>query len=339
MLAYLSPESKSKRKRFLKSVDRIQTGKLVLSTSMARGMGISLKLASDYLSTKKTFAPGTTDTPLDSYNNVRSYLSSSLAKTLVCKALFEETMSSEQTNNSFAILKIVNTQLAQQVLFETREKMGLHGLFTNNKVITFLNQLPGVVTAEGDNEIILIRLGKDLLTSKLDLKSESKRLFKYVCQGKISEARLLGRYLKNRALLSLKLAFETKVQKKDLFTVWNQNIESVIQLALIHSYIQSYRALELFLQKNPGIDTNLKSAMLKIYQLEVIKHLNQKGISLKFSNHNRQHYIENIFKNRDSIFEILKIPTCLIRSPLYGNFEANYINEFKSDSRYENKVL
>lgn len=316
----------SLRKRFLNSMDRVQAGKLVLSVSMARGSALVLKIASDYLHSKKTFAPGEKDVPIANYIHIQNFLATSLCKSLACHALFESTLASSQSNNDLATLKVVSTQLAHNVLFNVREKIGCHGLFSENNVITFLNQLPGVVTAEGDNEVILIRMGRDLLNLEKPFKLIQRMILGLFRRDHVSLLQKAKDRLTLRLVISSYVQFHFK--KATLFKTWNLAVADIILLSTTESYIQSLKSLNEFTSIHIT-DSALQNAVSTVYGADVINTLKCKGLKLNdIKSRHLQNAHEVIYQNREQIFRILKPPTCLSRSPLLGNFVKNYSAAF-----------
>lgn len=331
----LSGPGISHRKRFLESIDRVQVGKLVLAAAISRGMSLALKICSDYLSNRKTFAPRHEDIPIIQYNHIQKHLSQSIVKTVACRLLHDFCKDSIQSNRNLAILKIVTTQHAQEVLFHSREKIGAQGLFSKNKILPFLCQLPGLVTAEGDNDILLIRMAREILMAenyRLPRINWTSLLFSSF-QKRPDWLQVLA---KTEIKIVIKLRLQTfwnlKIAKKSILESWNDTLVVAMGLARLHSYRIS---VETFNSQKATCHQHIKvltQAMENLYLLNTVEKFlpeiaAEVGISSKqvrALNKDIKKFTGKISAKNTSLIASFDLPTELAGSPLIGNFVENY---------------
>jgi hypothetical protein len=189
----------------------------------------------------------------------------------------------------------------------------------------FLCQLPGVVTAEGDNEVILIRMGKDMLqrSGLPSIWREWKKL--YLSRSASAGVKTIGReILKLKIKIMLRLYVDHKLRGRSLFSCWNKAVSSIVRLATLQSYGRSLEVLQAFLRKTDSFPADVAACILRSYESEVFKTLHlESGQSLI------EEDLSVLVQNKHLIYEELKVPTGLVRSPLLGDFVHNYTKGFE----------
>lgn len=337
----------SRRQRFLESIDRVNMGKIVLSSGISRGMSLCLRISSDYLSNRKTFAPKQEDIPIIKYSHIENYLSHSLAKTFACKSLYDSCRdlvdssygkNSIQTTRALAILKIVTTQLAHEVLFQTREKIGAQGLFSKNRVASFLCQLPGIVTAEGDNDILLIRLAREMLLgqgyqlpkirwmsltlARLQRKPDWKNI-------------LAATELKMILAIRIKTFWNIKILKKSLFQSWNETLPRAMDVSRIHAYRVCLESLNLRARRchphiqslSHSIEEIFTQSVIEKFLPQILENVTVTSGQMRALKKDSVRHVRKIIVHKSSLLTSLDVPAYLISSPLLGDYVDNYIRK------------
>jgi acyl-CoA oxidase len=165
----------SPRNRFLMAMSRVQTGKLCMakmSLSMAKA---TLHITARYGQKRMTFSDHG-PVPIISYNSFADRLAfdtaavimlslwtESLAKRLFSEALRFTNKIPEALKDELAIAKAQVSWRMREVLVTCREMCGAQGLFSHNKIADYYTVNNGVITAEGDNLVIMLKAGRDYL--------------------------------------------------------------------------------------------------------------------------------------------------------------------------------
>jgi acyl-CoA oxidase len=240
----LRSDIRSRRERFLLSVEQVQLGRLCLSAVGATVTGASAFIAIKYAEQRRTFAPQRGDVSVLEYRNHQRDVFSALAygyasRLMVNFALSEYTNSQDREHDrSFRITSATKAHVSYTTERFTRlcrERCGAAGLFEENRISAYLAQSPGLVTAEGDNHIVLIKIARQML-----LQQGYERLAKSeVESGAFSDvARLLAlmRERERRLLNALRRAMApARLPGVNLFELWNENVNLAIEIATAHS--------------------------------------------------------------------------------------------------------
>jgi acyl-CoA oxidase len=240
----LRSDIRSRRERFLLSVEQVQLGRLCLSAVGATVTGASAFIAIKYAEQRRTFAPQRGDVSVLEYRNHQRDVFSALAygyasRLMVNFALREYANSQDREHDySFRITSATKAHVSYTTERFTRlcrERCGAAGLFEENRISAYLAQSPGLVTAEGDNHIVLIKIARQML-----LQQGYERLAKSeVESGAFSDvARLLAlmRERERRLLTTLRRAMApARLPGVNLFELWNENVNLAIEIATAHS--------------------------------------------------------------------------------------------------------
>ncbi|HET6844697.1 MAG TPA: acyl-CoA dehydrogenase [Candidatus Angelobacter sp.] len=169
------PTIANSRKRFLRAMTRILPGRLCVASS-AVGMGrASVYIALRYAQNRLTNAPGRNDMPVIEYRSHQLALFTCLAKVyaitlLVNHAKREFLASSESVspdlNNLIALAKVLATWEMSDVATVCRERCGAQGMFSVNRMNDYIQLLQGLVTAEGDSQVLLATTAGQILSQE-----------------------------------------------------------------------------------------------------------------------------------------------------------------------------
>lgn len=164
----------SPRKRFLSSVTRVTDGKLCMQAYHLGTTRHALTVAVRYAHARHT-SSGTRggSVPLWQHRShhaplidglATAYASTFLHRAAVRK--WEEADTAEERDDAERLAAITKgwiTWRGRQVMSECRERCGAQGLFLANGIAGQLQAGEGAITAEGDNKVIWIKAGMELL--------------------------------------------------------------------------------------------------------------------------------------------------------------------------------
>ncbi|XXY49129.1 acyl-CoA dehydrogenase [Sorangium sp. So ce269] len=161
-----------KRARFLRAMDRVQAGKLCLTSALVACARASLLIAIRYAHRRETFAPGAADVPVIQYRNHQLSLFGGLARVYAmtfllnfAKESYANSPDDASVHRLTAIVKAAATWAAADVIHQCRERCGAQGMFSVNRIADYVITGQGAITAEGDNEVIMSKAASELLAS------------------------------------------------------------------------------------------------------------------------------------------------------------------------------
>jgi acyl-CoA oxidase len=232
----------SRHRRFLLAMDRVQTGRVCFTSAVTASLRAAAWIALRYTSQRLTFGPGRRSVPLIAYRNVQrdvfGALASAYALTFAVRAVqrsFRERTpeTEEKSFRAVAVLKATATSDVADALVRLRERCGAVGMFSANRILEYWNQVQGVITAEGDNQLMLLKVGRQLLESGMP---------NVVRPSKVTDLAALD---PDRCVAILRFR-EASLQKeilsdvlrmratKDPFAIWNQHVNGTLALAAAH---------------------------------------------------------------------------------------------------------
>ncbi|GAB3488244.1 acyl-CoA dehydrogenase [Amycolatopsis cihanbeyliensis] len=161
------------RKRFLRTMSRIMPGRLCVSSSAVGAGRASVYIALRYAQQRRTNAPGRNDLPVLEYRSHQLALFTALARTyamtfLLNHAKHEYVTSSggNDLNVLISVTKTLSTWEMTEVVAVCRERCGAQGIFSANRIADYGSLLQGLVTAEGDNQVLLATTAGQLLAQR-----------------------------------------------------------------------------------------------------------------------------------------------------------------------------
>jgi acyl-CoA oxidase len=166
------PTGGNRRKRFLRAMSRIQPGRLCVSSSAVGAGRASVYIALRYARQRLTNAPGGNDMPILEYRSHQLSLFAALAKVYAMTFLLNHAKQeylaqrgsiSTELNNLISITKALSTWEMTEVVNVCRERCGAQGIFSANRMADYVSLLQGLVTAEGDNQVLLATTAGQLL--------------------------------------------------------------------------------------------------------------------------------------------------------------------------------
>ncbi|MGW1496591.1 acyl-CoA dehydrogenase family protein [Streptomyces sp. NPDC002402] len=164
-----------RRTRFLQAIDRVKPGRIYLAGALVACARASVTIAIRYSHHRLTYAPGSTPVPTITYRNHQRGLFSALASTYAMTLLVNRTKrayaqqdrhSAAAVNRLISVTKAIATWTATEVFTESRERCGAQGMFAVNRIADYIGMAQGVVTAEGDNTVLLSQAAGELITAR-----------------------------------------------------------------------------------------------------------------------------------------------------------------------------
>lgn len=263
----------SRHRRFLLALDRVQTGRVCFTSAVTASLRAAAWIALRYTSQRLTFGPGRRSVPLIAYRNVQRDVFGALASAyaltfavrFVQRSFRERTPETEEKSfRAVAVLKATATSDVADELVRLRERCGAVGMFSANRILEYWNQVQGVITAEGDNQLMLLKVGRQLLESGMPALVRPPKIGDLsaldpdacVALFRFREASL------KKEILSDVLRLRTT---KDAFAVWNQHVNGT--LALAAAYGERFVA-ECFQEALDGVrDAETKSILGRLFAL------------------------------------------------------------------------
>lgn len=166
----------SRRRRFLRSIQRVATGKLCLSAAALAGARACLTISVRYAHRRHTFAPASrTAVPVFDYRCHQTRLLGVTARAYAATFLLRETTRScagpDNTGTAEAEVLVAAakgwiTWQSRDIVVESRERCGAQGLLSANRIVDLLTPIESTITAEGDNLVIWTKAGADMLIGR-----------------------------------------------------------------------------------------------------------------------------------------------------------------------------
>ncbi|MFC0437661.1 acyl-CoA dehydrogenase [Kutzneria buriramensis] len=164
----------NRRKRFLRAMSRILPGRLCVSSAAVGAGKASVYIALRYAANRLTNAPGRDDVPILAYRSHQLALFTALAKVYAMTFLLNhakrEFLAGEnpELNDLISITKALSTWEMTDVVAVCRERCGAQGIFSVNRIADYGSLLQGLVTAEGDSQVLLATTAGQMLARRDD---------------------------------------------------------------------------------------------------------------------------------------------------------------------------
>lgn len=169
--------------RFLKSMQSVNTGKLCMGAGSIAMAKSAVHITHAYGEQRTTFG-SSGSMPIGQYHVFRDNLVQDVAS-LIVYSLWLETLRERTSGpttqlearltcdndlvNELIVAKALCTWRGQEIQVRCRERCGAQGLFSANKIIDYYVVNNGTVTAEGDNQVLLLKTGQSLIDVKPDV--------------------------------------------------------------------------------------------------------------------------------------------------------------------------
>lgn len=178
------PSSGNRRSRFLRAMSRILPGRLCVASSAVGAGRASVYIALRYAARRLTNAPGRSELPVIEYRSHQLALFTELARVYAMTLLLNHAKRAyvEQreavpadVQNLISITKALATWEMTETVAVCRERCGAQGIFSVNRIADYGSLLQGLVTAEGDNLVLLATTaGQIIAQSESESESETE---------------------------------------------------------------------------------------------------------------------------------------------------------------------
>ncbi|WP_328689781.1 acyl-CoA oxidase [Streptomyces phaeochromogenes] len=278
------------RKRFLRSVSRVTEGKLCMS---AAGLGVTrhaLAVATRYAHSRYTSSgtPGGT-MPVIEHRSHHAPLLDAFATTYAATLLhrmavrqWAQAVTKTERDDAERLVAITKgwvTWRARDVMTECRERCGAQGLFLANGIAGPLAAIEGTITAEGDNLVIWVKAGAEMLLdfttpsgtpgTKPDLSNPDD------LQNLLADIERIWHHRARTRLRSGKRG--NPVQR------WNGTVLSV--LPLVDAHARRLAAAALLDSANQATHPDAKRLLLGLHRLFALRHINAHSGALLAQEH------------------------------------------------------
>ncbi|MFE3557110.1 acyl-CoA dehydrogenase [Streptomyces sp. NPDC059193] len=163
----------NRRKRFLRSVNRVTMGKLCMSAGTLGMARAALTIAVRYAHQRHVAGPKTGQRiPVVRHRSHHGRLLHSLAnayamtflhRTVMDRYVAHEESEREEVERLVAVAKGWITWQAREITTESRERCGAQGLFPVNRISDLPGNIEGGITAEGDNLVIWVKAAAEMV--------------------------------------------------------------------------------------------------------------------------------------------------------------------------------
>ncbi|MEV5884824.1 acyl-CoA dehydrogenase, partial [Streptomyces sp. NPDC052020] len=179
----LSSHLGNHRKRFLRSINRVTTGKLCMSAGCLGMARAALAIAVRHAHIRHTSGPKRNQRiPLAHHRTHHAPLLNHIATTYAMTFLHRMATNQwthhtpdnkTETERLVALTKAFITWQARDIATQARERCGAHGLFPHNGIADLPRSIEGGITAEGDNLVILTKAAAEMLLTQPPTPSHS----------------------------------------------------------------------------------------------------------------------------------------------------------------------
>ncbi|MET9844911.1 acyl-CoA dehydrogenase [Streptomyces ossamyceticus] len=163
----------NRRKRFLRSIGRVTTGKLCMSAAAVGASRTALAIAVRHAHLRHISGPRAGERiPLVAHRSHHGRLLNALAQTYAMTFLHREAVTRwtehtaadrDDAERLVAVAKGWITWQARDVMTECRERCGAQGLFAVNALAGLQADNEGTITAEGDNLVIWVKAAAEMV--------------------------------------------------------------------------------------------------------------------------------------------------------------------------------
>lgn len=162
-------------RRFLLSGSRLYTGRLLLAAAAVACCRSATWIVVRYATQRRTFATGGDgqQVPVTAYRSFRRPVFTHLAYTYAMTMLVRHAtraytgMTPEreaEVEHLMSLTKAWTTSWAERLFAECRERCGAQGMFSVNRIAEYLWMAHATMTAEGDNQVMLLKAAGEILS-------------------------------------------------------------------------------------------------------------------------------------------------------------------------------
>jgi acyl-CoA oxidase len=241
------------RRRFLRTMSRIVPGRLCVASAAVAAGRASVYIALRYAAQRLTNAPGRNDMPVLAYRSHQLALFGALAKVYAMTFFLNRAKRdylarpegvSAELNNLISITKAVATGEMTDVVGVCRERCGAQGMFSVNRMADYVSLLQGLVTAEGDNQVLLANTVGQLLAQTEESPGPPPPGPGDDHLGDPARQLDLLQFRERRLRRIARAALDAESGTRSYFDAWNDTINTALTIARVRG---AGLALECFL--------------------------------------------------------------------------------------------
>jgi acyl-CoA oxidase len=235
------------RRQFQRAMARILPGRLCVTGSAVAAGRAATYIALRYAARRLTNAPGRPQMPVLGYRSHQLALFTSLSKVYAATFLLNHAKRSyveaalepggtvpAGLATLISVTKALCTGDMERVVAECRERCGAQGLFSVNRLADYGSLLQGLVTAEGDNQVLLLTAAGRLLAPRPDGPAPAPP----VPAGRdLSDPELHAALLRHREeslRASIRAAMSDASATGTYFDSWNGSMNSAVAMTRAH---------------------------------------------------------------------------------------------------------
>ncbi|MFI1566621.1 acyl-CoA dehydrogenase [Streptomyces sp. NPDC020490] len=236
------PAPGNRRKRFLRAMNRILPGRLCVSSAATGAGRAAVYIALRYAAQRLTNAPGRNDLPVIEYRSHQLALFTALAKTYAMTLLLNHAKreftaapregAPAELNHLVSITKALSTWEMTEVIAVCRERCGAQGIFSVNRIADYGSLLQGLVTAEGDNQVLLATTAGQIIAEGDD--SEEPAAAPDPRGRGLADPEFLLAVLRHRErelLRAARAAMADDSRDRTYFEAWNDTVNDGLEMA------------------------------------------------------------------------------------------------------------
>jgi acyl-CoA oxidase len=334
---------KSRGVRFLKSMDRVQTGKLCLSSCGVTLCSAALQMTLNYASQRKTFSPMGRDVYVLSYRSFQRPVFEAIATTYATALMLQHTellcrrdgeAAESEINRGLAMCKVFVSSRTIETLSRCRERVGAQGMFSANRIISYLVQSHGVVTAEGDNEILLIKTARELLMGvEYAPPCADAQLATIPMLESVDFLVDLMRARERTLVLRLRGALASGRKRAGVFDSWNEQLSEAVELSWTHAArlaLDCYgRVLDQVIEPSARA---IVERLMRLFALQeiarfstalIVDGLLSSELAAKIEPE-RERIVGELYKDVDLLMGAFRIPMSLLAAPIGEDYLHAY---------------
>jgi acyl-CoA oxidase len=233
----------NRRKQFLRSMSRIQPGRICVASAAVSAGRAAVYIALCYSQRRLTNAPGRNDMPVIEYRSHQLPLFTALAKVYALTFLvnhvkreYQRRLESSAGLGSLialiALTKVLSTWEVADLVATCRERCGAQGMFSVNRIADYVSLVQGLVTAEGDNQVLLATVAGQTVASS-GTAGEEEPPSAGPSRDLKSPGVLLGllRHRERYLLRSTREAMADESLDRTYFSAWNANSGAAMDAA------------------------------------------------------------------------------------------------------------
>ncbi|MBL1087419.1 acyl-CoA oxidase [Streptomyces actinomycinicus] len=300
------------RKRFLRSVRRVHTGKLCMS---AYSLGVTRHaLAVAMRHSHRRLTSGMTTGRKVSLIEHRSHhapLLSAVATTYAATLLHREVVrrwtaggetGREETERLAAVTKAWITWQARSVMTECRERCGAQGLLLSNGIAYQLAANEGTVTAEGDNRVIWVKAAGEMLmggftpTPPSETPASGRSLDDSDCLQELLAD--IERIWHGRARSRLRNG-----RRGDPLARWNGTVTPALQL--VEAHVHRLAAKALLEAAGKASDPRTRAVLGQLHRLFALRQLKAHSGDLLAAGHITPDHVHQLPDTEETLIEAL----------------------------------